>query len=367
MNRAKDGWALLRDTYREWQADKVPRLAAALSYYTIFSIAPLLIVVIAVAGLAFGEEAVRGQLDNQIQGLIGREGADTIQEIIANSSRPADNILATVIGVVTLLLGASGVFGQLQEALNTVWGVEPKPGQGILAIVKDRFFSFTMVLGVGFLLLVSLIISTVLSAVNTFAVGLLPGWETLFMILNQVISFLVITLLFGMIYKVLPDVKIAWRDVWVGAAITALLFTIGKALIGLYLGNSSIASTYGAAGSFAVILVWIFYSAQILLFGAEFTQVYAKRYGSRIVPDENAVTIPDAVRMAQGMPPKGKLVPTKLPLAGEKTGEPIPSLQTQTALTETPPPAAAPPLPVLWMIAAGLIIFVGGRLTAKRD
>lgn len=361
---AKDGWALVRDTYQEWQADKVPRLAAALAYYTIFSIAPLLIVVIAVAGFAFGTEAVTGRLYGDIQGLVGEDAALTIQEIIANSSRPSDNMLATIIGVVTLLLGAGGVFGQLQEALNTVWGVEPKPGQGILEIVKDRFFSFTMVLGVGFLLLVSLVISTVISAVNTFAASLLPGSEFLFQILNQVISFVVITFLFGMIYKVLPDVKIEWRDVWVGAAITALLFTIGKFLIGLYLGNSSISSTYGAAGSFAVILVWIFYSAQILLFGAEFTQVYAKRYGSRIVPDDDAIAISDAVRMAQGMPPKGKLVPTKMPLADQP--KPIPSLQNDTPLTENPAPPT-PALPILWMIAAGVASFVGGRLTARRN
>lgn len=363
MKWVREGATLLRHTYQEWTADKVPRLAAALSYYTIFSIAPLLIVVIAVAGFVFGDEAVRGQLDNQIRGVVGADAALTIQEIIANSSRPADNTVATIIGVVTLLLGAGGVFGQLQEALNTVWGVEPKPGQGIFEMIKDRFFSFTMVLGVGFLLLVSLVISTALSAINTFAVGLLPGTEILFQVLNQVISFLVITLLFAMIYKVLPDVKIAWRDVWVGAAITALLFTIGKFLIGLYLGNSSISSTYGAAGSFAVILVWIFYSAQILLFGAEFTQVYAKRYGSQIIPDDDAMAISDAVRAAQGLPPKGKLVPATLPLANETKA--IPSLQPQSPITENPSPA--PALPILWMIAAGLVSFLGGRWTAGRD
>lgn len=365
MNWAKEGWELVRDTYKEWTDDKVPRLAAALSYYTIFSIAPLLIVVIAVAGFVFGDEAVRGQLDNQIRGLVGIEAALTIQEIIANSSRPADNTLATIIGVVTLLLGAGGVFGQLQEALNTVWGVEPKPGGGILEIIKDRFFSFTMVLGVGFLLLVSLVISTLLSAVNTFALGVLPGWESFFQLLNQGISFLVITLLFAMIYKVLPDVKIAWRDVWVGAAITALLFTIGKFLIGIYLGNSSISSTYGAAGSFAVILVWIFYSAQILLFGAEFTQVYAKRYGSQIIPDKDAILISDAVRAAQGLPPKGKLVPATLPLTSES--QPIPSLQNPSPMTENPTPPPTPALPILWMIAVGLVSFLGGRWTAKRN
>jgi membrane protein len=272
---------LFRQTFQEWNEDRVPRLAAALSYYTVFSIAPLLIVVITIASLAFDQAAVTGRLDEQIQGLVGREGADMVQEMIRNAQRPAESTLATVIGVVTLLLGAAGVFGQLQDALNTVWGVEPKPGNGILKAIKDRFLSFTMVLGVGFLLLVSLVISAVLSGLHNFIAGYLPGAQFILQILNTVISFGVITLLFAMIYKFLPDLNIEWRDVWIGAAFTALLFTIGKLLIGLYLGNSSVASTYGAAGSLVIILLWIFYSAQILLFGAEFTQVYAHQYGSR--------------------------------------------------------------------------------------
>jgi membrane protein len=283
MKRLRSIFDLIKETFQEWNADKAPRLAAALAYYTAFSIAPLLIIAIAIASAVFSEEAVRGQLDNQIQGVVGAQAADAVQEMIANSSRDSSGIIASVIGVVTLLLGAAGLFGQLQDALNTVWGVAPKPDQGLIETIKDRFISFAMVLGIGFMLLVSLILSTILSAFNGWLIGLLPAAEFLAQIINFVISFGVITLLFAAIYKVLPDTPIKWSDVWVGAAVTALLFTIGKFLLGLYLGNSTIASSYGAAGSFVVLLVWIYYSAQILLLGAEFTHVYAARHGSRTV------------------------------------------------------------------------------------
>ena len=277
---AKTIWLLLKETFSEWSEDKASRLAAALAYYTIFSIAPLLIIAIAVAGLAFGQEAARGQLDRQIQGLVGQQSAELIQTMVESASKPTSGIIATVIAIATILFGASGLFGQLQDALNTIWEVEPKPGRGILGIIKDRFLSFTMVLGIGFLLLVSLVLSALLSALDPYLTDLLPGSIYLLQILNFVISFGVITLLFAMIYKILPDVKIAWSDVWIGAAVTSLLFALGKFLIGLYLGNSSAGSAYGAAGSLVILLLWIYYSAQILLFGAEFTQVYAKKYGS---------------------------------------------------------------------------------------
>ncbi len=279
VDKVKAFLSLLKAAFDEFNEDKAPRLAAALSYYTIFSLAPLLIVVIAVAGLAFGQEAVQGRLDEQIQGLVGEQGGDMIQEMVQNARRPNESLIATVVGVVTLLLGAGGVFGQLKDALNTVWEVEPKK-QGILATIRSQFISFTMVLGVGFLLLVSLVVSAVISAISTLINGLFGNTEFLLQLLNFVISFGFITLLFALIYRILPDTDIKWQDVWVGAAFTSLLFTIGKTLIGLYLGNSGISSTYGAAGSLVVVLLWIYYSAQILLFGAEFTQVYAKRYGS---------------------------------------------------------------------------------------
>ena len=279
--KSKEIFELLKETYNEWSEDKASRLAAALAYYTIFSIAPLLIIAIAVAGLVFGQEAARGQLDNQIQSLVGQQSAELIQTMVESASKPTSGIIATVLAIAAILFGASGLFGQLQDALNTIWEVEPKPGRGILGIIKDRFLSFTMVLGIGFLLLVSLVLSALLSALDTYLTDLLPGSIYLLQILNFVISFGVITLLFAMIYKILPDVQIAWSDVWIGAAVTSLLFAVGKFLIGLYLGNSSAGSAYGAAGSLVILLLWIYYSAQILLFGAEFTQVYAKKYGSQ--------------------------------------------------------------------------------------
>lgn len=303
MPTIKAIFSLFKQTFDEWNEDRAPRLAAALSYYTIFSIAPFLIVVIAIAGLVATPDAVRGSLDEQIQGLVGREGADMIQELIQNTSKPQENIIASIIGLVTLLLGAGGVFGQLQDALNTVWGVKPRPGKSIIETIKDRFLSFTMVLGVGFMLLVSLLLSSFLSSVHTFFLGLLPGAEFILQIVNFVISFGVITLLFALMYKILPDVEIQWRDVIVGAAVTSLLFVIGKTALGLYLGNSGVLSTYGAAGSLIIILLWIFYSAQILLFGAEFTQVYAQKYGSRIKPAADAVPITAEARAQEGLEP----------------------------------------------------------------
>jgi membrane protein len=282
VSRLKSALDFFKQVVNEWNLDKAPRLAAALSYYTIFSIAPLLIVVIAIAGVVFGHDAVTGQLDRQIAGLVGPESAAFIQEIIRNAQKPNESFIATIIGVVTLLLSAAGFFGQLQDALNTIWNVEPKPSQGILNMLKERFLSFAMVLGVGFLLLVSLVISTILAATGDYLNQLFPGAAAVLPLANTIISFLVITALFAMIYKVLPQVHLEWKDVLIGAAFTALLFTIGKALIGLYLGRSGVASAYGAAGSLVVILLWIYYSAQILLFGAEFTQVYTRQFGSHV-------------------------------------------------------------------------------------
>ncbi len=302
MSRLKALFNLLKETFQEWNEDKSPRLAAALAYYTAFSITPLLIVVIAIAGLVYGQDAVRGRLQYQIADIVGGEAAGAIQEMLANFNQPSSNIIATIIGIVTLLLGAAGLFGQLQDALNTIWEVAPKPNQGLLATLRQRFISFTMVLGVGFMLLVSLVISAAVSAVGSVVAGYLPGEEFILQIVNLVISFAVITLLFAAIYKVLPDVKISWRDVWMGAVVTALLFTLGKFLLGLYLGSSSVASGYGAAGSFVLLLLWIYYSAQILLFGAEFTQVYARRYGTRIEPSKNAVRLSEGDRVQQGIP-----------------------------------------------------------------
>jgi membrane protein len=282
-------FSFVRDTFKEWNDDDALDLGAALSYYTLFSLAPMLLVVIAIAGIFFGREAVQGQLVGQIGGLVGKQGGEAIQTMVANAGKHGSGVLATVIAVVTILFGATGVFGQLQKTLNRIWDVEPRPDRGVKGLLKARALAFGMLLGIGFLLLVSLVVSTALSAVDTYLNGLFPGAAIILRILSFVLSFAVVTLLFAMIYRVLPDVEIAWRDVWVGAAATAFLFTIGKYLIGLYLGHSSVSSVYGAAGSLVVVLLWVYYSSQILFFGAEFTQVWARRKGSQIVPSKNAM------------------------------------------------------------------------------
>ncbi len=291
--RLRDGFKLIQETAKEWSEDNVPLLAAALAYYTVFSLAPLLLIAIAIAGFFFGEEAARGEIIGQIQGLFGREGAQAIQAMIQNANRPGSGgTIATIIGVVVLLFGASGVFGQLQVALNTIWEVKPKPGNSIKSFLQSRFLSFAMVLVIGFLLLVSLVLSAVLAAVSYYFGNLVPGFVIVGHIINFIISFGVVTVLIAAIYKFLPDVDIPWKNLWVGAGVTALLFNLGKFLLGLYLGNSSVGSAYGAAGSLVVVLIWVFYSAQILLFGAEFTQVYSKYRGLPIEPSKHAVRVP---------------------------------------------------------------------------
>ena len=276
---------LLKAAFSEWLEDNSPRMGAALAYYTVFSLSPLLIIVIAVAGLVFGQEAAQGQVVAQLQGLLGQDTAKAIQEMIKNAYKPSSGIIGSLAGLITLLVGATGLFGELHDALNTIWEVPPKEGRGLLGLIKDRFLSFTMILGIGFLLLVSLTVSAALAAFGQFLNSILPSLTAVGHVLNFVVSFGVVTLLFAMIYKYLPDVEIAWNDVWTGAAATALLFTVGKFLIGFYLGNSGVASAYGAASSLAVLLVWVYYSAQIFLFGAEFTHVYAGKKGSHVVDE----------------------------------------------------------------------------------
>ncbi len=288
---AKSMFGLIKESFQEWQADGALDLGAALAYYAIFSLAPLLLIVIGVAGLVWGREAVQGQLVSQLQGLVGEQGGQAIQTMIANAGKHGSGVLATIVGVVTILFGATGVFVQLQTSLDRIWNVEPKPGGGIAGFIKNRILSFGMVLGIGFLLLISLVVTTAVAAAGTWATGLLPAAKVLLHGATFLVSFALVTLLFAMIFKVLPDARIDWRDVWIGAAATALLFTIGKFLIGLYLAKSSVASTYGAAGSLVIVLLWIYYSSQILFLGAEFTQVYASHYGTNIGPSKNAVPI----------------------------------------------------------------------------
>jgi len=266
-------------------------MGAALAFYTLFAIAPLFVIVLAIAGLWFGEAASRRELFSQVSGLVGSEGGDAIQALISAANRPKTGAWATVIAVVTLFVGATGVFVQLQDALNSIWGVRRAPGRGLRNFIKDRLLSFALIVGIGFLLLVSLVLSAGLSALGKYMGGLLPVQETLWQGINFVVSFGVITLLFAMIFKLLPDVKIAWRDVWIGAMLTALLFNLGKFLLGLYLGRSSVTSAYGAAGSLVIVLLWVYYSAQILFFGAKFTQLYASQYSSHLEPAPGTGTV----------------------------------------------------------------------------
>jgi membrane protein len=270
-------WEFLKETFREWSGDRAPRMGAALAYYTVFSLAPVLVIAIGVAGIFFGQRTVEGRLMEEIRGLLGPEGADAIRAIIENAaSDQSGGVLATLMGIAALIFGASGAFVELQDALTTIWDVKPK-SRGLLGMLKDRFLSFTLVVGIGFLLLVSLVISAALAAI-----GSITGQYVSPLLLhgvNFVISFGVITVLFAMIFKILPDAKIAWRDVWLGAAVASLLFSAGKFAIGLYLGKSGMASAYGAAGSLVIVLVWVYYSAQILFLGAEFAQVYARWRG----------------------------------------------------------------------------------------
>lgn len=292
--RWKELWPLLREAAKEWSADNAPRLGAALAYYTIFSLAPLLVIVLFVIGSIWAEQAVSAQAEivGQMRALAGPEGAALIRTMLENTRPEQGGVIATVLSVVALLFGATGVFSQLQSALNTVWDVRAA-GRGLKGFAMKRLLSFGVVLVIGFLLLVSLVVSALLSALDAYVAGLTPAASFLYQAANVVVSLGVITLLFAFIYRYLPDVEIAWRDVWVGAGITALLFTLGKLGIGLYLGNSSTASTYGAAGALAVLMIWVYYSAQILFFGAEITQVYARRHGSRIRPADYAVRLPE--------------------------------------------------------------------------
>jgi len=297
---------MLTATFRQWSEDKPFQLAAALAYYTLFSLAPILLIATTIAGLVFGREATEQQILTTFGGLVGPQGAQAIQDLLQSASRPQAGVLGTILGVVTLLIGAGGVVGQLQDSLNLIWGVAPKPGRGLLGMVQERFVSLAMVLSVGFVLLVSLVVSTVLSAAIHFLSGVLPGGEVLWHLVELLVSFGIVTLLFALIYKVLPAVVIGWRDVWIGAGMTGLLFTIGKFLIGLYLGRSGVSSAYGAAGSLVLVLVWVYYSGLIFFFGAEFTQVYANTYGTGVKPGKDAMVVEDNTGRAKDEVHDGK-------------------------------------------------------------
>ena len=282
-------WKLLKQAVKEWQQDKVPILAAALAYYMVFSVAPMVIIVIAVVGFIVGESVARQEVIQQMEALIGPDATESVRIVLQNQFKPSSNIIATVVGIITVIFGATTVVVQLKQALNMIWDVQPKPGQGVKGFIKTRILSVLMVMGIGLILLLSLILSAVLAGVDRLLEQYLSVPSIVWSLTDNLISVILMTLLFGQIYRVLPDVEISWKDVAVGSVITAVLFTLGKAGISIYLGNSSVGSAYGAAGSLVIFLMWVFYSAQIFLFGAEITKVWARTYGSKIKPSENAI------------------------------------------------------------------------------
>jgi membrane protein len=296
---------LLNDTVRACLNGDLPSQGAALSYYTIFAIAPLFIITLAIAGFWFGEEAARRELFGQVDQLIGKQGGDAIQSLVAAANKSKGGVWATCIACGTLAVAATGVFVQLQNSLNKIWSVQ-SAGKGLRNFIRHRLLSFAMVFGIGFLLLVSLVCSAALAALGNFIGNYLSGIEILLKALNFFISLGIITALFTMIFKFLPDVKIAWRDVWLGGFITAVLFNIGKFLIGVYIGRSTISSVYGAMGSFVIVLVWVYYSAQILFFGAQFTCIYASRYGVKTKPIRRTRFVPTEIKHGSKTGPNRK-------------------------------------------------------------
>jgi membrane protein len=291
-------WGLLRQTASSWLDDYAPSMGAALSYYTLFSLAPLLLIVIAVAGLVFGEDAARGQIEAQLSALMGDGGARAIQDLLASVHKPVEGSFATVLGLLLLFVGATTVFAELQDALDRIWRVPARVrASGWLTLLRTRLLSFGMILAIGFLLIVSLVASAVLATMGQWLQPVFGGWYALAAATSSMGAFLLVAAMFALIYKVMPRVRVQWRDVWTGAIFTALLFTFGKFLIGLYIGRSGIVSGFGAAGSLVVVLLWVYYSAQIFLIGAEFTWVYANAYGSRRVADSLpfADTLPAAI------------------------------------------------------------------------
>lgn len=310
--------SLLKQAGSEWVDDNAMSMAAALAYYAMFSLAPLLVLAIGIAGLIFGHNAARNDAMTQIQHVVGDQGGKAIKDMVEAASKPSSGLLGSVLGFIMLAFGATSLFVQLQSSLNTIWGVMPKPGQAVWGVLRQRSLSFVLVLGIAFLILVSFLISAALAAASHFFGGWVTGVAG--HAANSGVSFLVFTLLFAMIFRLLPDAKIAWGDVWLGAVITSLLFVIGKFVIGLYVGHSAIASSYGAAGSLALVLVWVYYSSLIFLFGAELTKVYADKYGSRIVPAAHAQALTEEARARQGIPPT--VAPTEQSTPPEPRAQP---------------------------------------------
>jgi membrane protein len=299
----KQGWGLVKAAASAWVDDYAPSMGAALAYYTMFSIAPLLLIVISIAGLAFGQDAARGEILLQLRGIMGEEGARTVEDLLESVNKPTQSATATVIGAVVLLIGATTVFGELQSALDRIWRAPARAQtSSVWNLLRSRLLSFGMILGIGFLLMVSLIASAAIAALGKWWGPMFEGWKLLASVVDFIVSFGLMTALFALIYKLMPRVHIRWHDVWIGAAATALLFDIGKMLIGLYIGRSGVASTFGAAGSLVVMLMWVYYSAQIFLLGAEFTWVYAHTFGSR---KGQAIPVPSETKTGRGAEPPG--------------------------------------------------------------
>jgi membrane protein len=291
MRWLKNLWLLLRDSAIAWDDDDIMGQGAALAYYTVFALSPLLILMIVLSSVGFGQQAASGHLVNQIRGLIGAEGAEFVQSLITNAYRSDSNVLAALISMIMVLLGASAVFVQLRNSLNAIWRVAHKPIGTIRRFLQARLFAFAVILGIGFLLLVSLVVSAGLAAVSDYLGRNILPLSDLVSIIDFLVSFIGVTIMFGLMFKFIPDAIVEWRDVWVGASVTSVLFAIGKLVIGLYLGNGAIGSTFGAASSLVIIMLWAFYSVQIVLYGAEFTRLYATRFGSGILPGTNAVRL----------------------------------------------------------------------------
>jgi membrane protein len=271
---------LITKTVTAWLADYAPSMGAALSYYTVFSMAPTLLIVISVAGLVFGADAVRGEIIGQLSSLMGPAAAATVQQELASMHLPSRGVSGTIIGIVLVLAGASSVFGELQNALDRIWHASARKSSGLFSLIRARLMSFAMILGIAFLLIVSLVVSAAISALGKWWAGAFGPWELLAQTVNELLGFLITMGSFAAIYRIIPRVTIHWTDVWLGASVTALLFTLGRVLIGIYIGKTGIASVFGAAGSLVIVFVWVYYSAQIFLLGAEFTRVYAQTYGS---------------------------------------------------------------------------------------
>ena len=335
-----------------WIDDFAPSMGAAISYYTVFSLAPLLVIVIAVAGAVFGREAVQGEIVGQLQGLIGREGAIAVQGLIKSASEPAKGLVAGIISIGVLLVGATTVFAELQSALDRIWHVpEKEKPSGLWAVLRARVLSFGLILGLAFLLMVSLSISAGISAFGSFASGLLPGWEVLLQGVNMALAVGITTVLFAMIFKFMPSVEIDWKDVWVGAGVTAVLFEVGKFAIGLYLGKSGVNESFAAAGSLVVLLAWVYYAAQIFLLGAEFTKVYSDDNGSHAGVNASAATRHSAAIAAAGTEAiQGGGAAASAGAAATAVGGSSSSaaaLQDDPSLLQPPPDPAPLPLPVV--------------------